>query len=140
MSNEMEQLRPGDLVTIRRGEEPVEVAITEVESGSLRGVIQGSRESEPITFPYSEVVAVYRADSGADQGGPEAAGATPARRIASTRRGKPSISERWIARTAYYTWEKEGRPHGRDLDHWLHAEREARRLVEARETVPAPQS
>jgi hypothetical protein len=140
MSNEMEQLRPGDLVTIRRGEEPVEVAITEVDPESLRGVIQGSRESEPITFPYSEVIAVYRPDSSADRGGPEAAGPTPGRRIASTRRGKPSISERWIAQTAYYIWEKEGRPHGRDQDHWLHAEHEARRLVETRDKSPAPQS
>jgi DUF2934 family protein len=29
-----------------------------------------------------------------------------------------------IARRAYALWEKEGRPHGRDRDHWSRAERE----------------
>jgi Protein of unknown function (DUF2934) len=29
-----------------------------------------------------------------------------------------------IARRAYALWEKEGRPHGRDRDHWVRAERE----------------
>jgi hypothetical protein len=27
-----------------------------------------------------------------------------------------------IARAAYLMWEQEGRPHGRDLQHWLQAE------------------
>ena len=26
-----------------------------------------------------------------------------------------------IAQRAYWIWEQEGRPHGRDLDHWLSA-------------------
>ena len=26
-----------------------------------------------------------------------------------------------IRETAYYLWEREGRPHGRDRDHWLQA-------------------
>ena len=29
-----------------------------------------------------------------------------------------------IAQRAYAIWEREGRPHGRDYDHWLKAERE----------------
>jgi hypothetical protein len=29
-----------------------------------------------------------------------------------------------IAERAYQIWEREGRPHGRDMDHWLQAERE----------------
>ena len=39
-----------------------------------------------------------------------------------------------IATAAYYIWEKEGYPHGRDLDHWLHAEHNVRRLVDAGKT------
>jgi hypothetical protein len=31
---------------------------------------------------------------------------------------------RQISELAYAIWEKEGRPQGRDLDHWLAAERE----------------
>ena len=33
-------------------------------------------------------------------------------------------TEQEIARRAYAIWEQEGRPHGRNLDHWLKAERE----------------
>lgn len=29
-----------------------------------------------------------------------------------------------IAERAYHIWQEQGRPHGRDLDHWLQAERE----------------
>jgi hypothetical protein len=36
-----------------------------------------------------------------------------------------------IAEAAYYIWEKEGRPNGRALDHWLRAEDKVRRLVDA---------
>jgi hypothetical protein len=35
----------------------------------------------------------------------------------------PNESER-IRRRAYERWEREGRPQGRDTDHWLEAERE----------------
>jgi hypothetical protein len=34
-----------------------------------------------------------------------------------------------VARAAYYIWEKEGRPSGRELDHWLRAETQVRKLV-----------
>lgn len=44
------------------------------------------------------------------------------------RRGKGpearEISEHEISRRAYEKWESEGRPHGRDKDHWHEAERE----------------
>ena len=30
-----------------------------------------------------------------------------------------SIAERWVKEAAFYIWEKEGRSHGHDLDHWL---------------------
>lgn len=39
--------------------------------------------------------------------------------------------EAQIRETAYYIWEKEGRPSGRELDHWLKAEREVRTLRDA---------
>ena len=39
-----------------------------------------------------------------------------------------------IAVAAYYIWEKEGHPHGRELDHWLRAEHNVRRLVDAGKT------
>ena len=41
---------------------------------------------------------------------------------ASGNHGNPSrgqIAERWVEEAAYYIWEKEGRPRGRDLDFWL---------------------
>lgn len=33
-----------------------------------------------------------------------------------------------IERRAYHIWEREGRPHGRDFDHWLKAEQEMSKL------------
>jgi hypothetical protein len=44
-------------------------------------------------------------------------------------------TDREIARRAYALWEKEGRPHGRDRDHWARAEHE---VGAERETAPAP--
>jgi len=40
--------------------------------------------------------------------------------------------DREIARRAYAIWEIEGRPTGRELDHWLRAESE----VQAQEAAP----
>jgi len=40
-----------------------------------------------------------------------------------------------IRTRAYSIWEAEGRPHGRDLDHWLQAEMESRQP--ARRAAPA---
>ncbi len=42
--------------------------------------------------------------------------------------------DREIAMAAYYIWEREGRPHGHELDHWLSAERKVRHLVDADKT------
>jgi hypothetical protein len=42
--------------------------------------------------------------------------------------------EREIALAAYYIWEKEGRPQGHELDHWLRAEHNSRRLVDSGKT------
>ena len=42
-----------------------------------------------------------------------------------------------IALRAYAMWEKEGRPHGRSLEHWLAAERE---LVQVSVSSPMPLS
>jgi Protein of unknown function (DUF2934) len=39
------------------------------------------------------------------------------------------VAERSVREAAYYIWEKEGRIHGRDLDYWLRAENDVRRLV-----------
>ncbi len=38
----------------------------------------------------------------------------------SKQRAQPTYEE--IAACAYLIWEKEGRPHGRDVAHWLQAE------------------
>lgn len=35
-----------------------------------------------------------------------------------------SANEQEIAKRAYAIWEREGRPHGRNVEHWLTAERE----------------
>ena len=41
------------------------------------------------------------------------------------------LDEREIASRSYFIWEREGKPHGKDLDHWLRAKLE----IEA-EAVP----
>ena len=48
----------------------------------------------------------------------------PSRMTEAALRGK-------LAARAYAIWEREGRPHGRDLDHWLAAEREIARPTAA---------
>lgn len=45
---------------------------------------------------------------------------TPVKRIAATPRPEPTHDE--IALCAMTIWEEEGRPQGRDLEHWLLAE------------------
>jgi hypothetical protein len=47
---------------------------------------------------------------------PRAAAPPPAR--------APSDREQLLRERAYAIWEREGRPHGRDRDHWFAAERE----------------
>ncbi|MBV8488131.1 MAG: DUF2934 domain-containing protein [Planctomycetaceae bacterium] len=41
------------------------------------------------------------------------------------------VADRWVKEAAYFIWEKNGRVHGRDLDCWLRAENDVRRLVDA---------
>jgi hypothetical protein len=47
-----------------------------------------------------------------------------------------------IRERAYVIWEREGRPHGRELEHWLQAESELAGLVETplRPKSPRPGS
>jgi hypothetical protein len=48
-----------------------------------------------------------------------------------------------IAKRAYAIWESEGRPHGRDFDHWLAAEREVAGMAPAEmppSEEPAPEA
>jgi hypothetical protein len=33
----------------------------------------------------------------------------------------PAIDDKVIRERAFHIWEREGRPHGRDMDHWLQA-------------------
>ena len=40
------------------------------------------------------------------------------------------VAERWVRETAYLIWEEEGRVNGHQLDHWLRAESDVRRLVD----------
>jgi Protein of unknown function (DUF2934) len=40
--------------------------------------------------------------------------------------------DEWISKRAYAIWEAEGRPHGRDADHWLQAMTERERLERTR--------
>ena len=47
---------------------------------------------------------------------------------------KPSQAD--IAKHAYHLWEREGRPHGRDKDHWHTAEREILGAATAQEDRP----
>jgi hypothetical protein len=51
----------------------------------------------------------------------------------------PQPTQAEIAARAYKIWEQEGRPHGRDFEHWLEAEREISGTVAPpRNPEPAP--
>lgn len=41
---------------------------------------------------------------------------------------------------AYAIWETEGKPEGRDLDHWLQAERESAGVIPPPEDGPVPET
>ena len=56
--------------------------------------------------------------------------AEPTRAIAPTRQ---PVATEIIAARAYTLWERDGRPHGRDMDYWLRAENELQQ-----ETQPQP--
>jgi hypothetical protein len=47
-----------------------------------------------------------------------------------------SAEKKQIEQTAYRIWEENGRPHGRDMDHWLAAEAEVTAKAPAK-TKPA---
>jgi Protein of unknown function (DUF2934) len=56
---------------------------------------------------------------------PRPAAAKPRRAPApSNAAGEADGHERRVRERAYAIWEREGRPHGRDRDHWFAAERE----------------
>ncbi len=54
----------------------------------------------------------------------------PARRITAPPRREPTHDE--IALCAMNLWEAEGRPQGRDLEHWLQAEARLRQRCQTR--------
>jgi len=43
----------------------------------------------------------------------------------------------WISKRAYTLWESEGRPHGRDAEHWEQAKKEFTLLQSTKATKPA---
>lgn len=48
------------------------------------------------------------------------------------------VSEQeWISKRAYTLWESEGRPHGRDAEHWEQAKKEFALLQSTKATKPA---
>jgi len=46
--------------------------------------------------------------------------------------------EQWLRDRAYYIWEREGRPHGRALNHWLQAIGDATRVRRVSDRDPTP--
>ncbi len=55
----------------------------------------------------------------------------PSQERAAPQQPRWNAPETEVAKAAYYIWEKEGRPSGRELDHWLRAEKQVRKLVNA---------
>jgi len=47
-------------------------------------------------------------------------------------------NEQSLRDRAYYIWEREGRPHGRDFDHWLRAIHETPRRRQGHDDDPTP--
>lgn len=53
----------------------------------------------------------------------------------------PAIPDAAVAERAYGIWEQEGRPEGREIEHWLRAEAEIRAAAEAGDAMrPARRS
>ena len=48
----------------------------------------------------------------------------------------PVSESDWISKRAYTLWEQEGRPHGRDSDHWEQAKSEYGLLQKSKATKP----
>ena len=53
-----------------------------------------------------------------------------ARKPGRETKSQPAPSADEIRRRAYRIWEEEGRPHGRDAEHWSRAERETAESAE----------
>ena len=51
-----------------------------------------------------------------------------------------NTSERWRQVAAYYIWEKEGYPHGRDLEHWYQASAQLADLSKGTKAATAKKS
>lgn len=45
------------------------------------------------------------------------------------------IDEEWVRTRAYMLWERNGRQHGQDQDHWEQARREYAEMISAAESV-----
>jgi len=50
----------------------------------------------------------------------------------------PGLNDAHVAKRAYEIWEKEGRPHGRDREHWLQAVEELSTTIVADPVVLKP--
>ena len=60
-------------------------------------------------------------------------------RARSAKSNTRDIPEVWIKVAAYYIWEKEGRPHGRHLDHWNLAKAELAGLSKLEKSLATKQ-
>lgn len=49
-----------------------------------------------------------------------------------------AVSEEWIKNRAYALWEEEGRPHGKDAEHWERAANEYKSLNGAPKKAASP--
>lgn len=49
----------------------------------------------------------------------------------------PVSENDWISKRAYTLWEKDGRQHGRDAEHWEQAKQEYALLQNSKATKPA---
>jgi hypothetical protein len=62
---------------------------------------------------------------------PDPSQSPPTQGRATAQQPRWNAPESDVAKAAYYIWEREGRPSGRELDHWLRAENDVRKLVNA---------
>jgi hypothetical protein len=58
--------------------------------------------------------------------------------MATQARRDPNALRARTAARAYAIWESEGRPHGRDYEHWLRAEREIAAQADRPSQTPPP--
>jgi hypothetical protein len=94
--------------------------ITEAATGGLnayRSCSCGARVRRP--FQETRAMATSRSRKKAAPAADPAPSSLPA---GSARIHAPDVQKN-IAETAYYLWEQQGRPHGRDVDFWVEAEK-----------------